>query len=61
MSLDEIINGLQFTIDMFQFDPFTGEKITFPRNELDKITIDACTEAIKILKELKEKKDEKDN
>lgn len=56
MSLDEIINGLQFTIEMFKFDPSTGEMITSPRNDLDKITIDACTEAIKILNDLKEKK-----
>lgn len=50
MTNDEIIQGLQFTIDMFLFDPFTGESLTEPRNDDDKITIDACREAIIALK-----------
>ncbi len=50
MTNEEIIQGLQFTIDMFLFDPFTGESLTEPRNDDDKITIDACKEAIKVLK-----------
>jgi hypothetical protein len=37
---------------MFLFDPLTGETLTKPRNEDDKITIDACKEAIKLLKEM---------
>ena len=50
MTLDEIIQGLQFTVDMFLLDPNTGETLTEPRNDLDKTTIDSCREAIKILK-----------
>lgn len=50
MTNDEIIQGLQFTIDMFLFDPFTGESLTEPRNDDDKITIDACREAIAVLR-----------
>jgi len=50
MTREEIIQGLQFTIDMFRYDPFTGETITEPRNDMDKITIDACSEAIAALK-----------
>ena len=50
MTNEEIIQGLQFTIDMFLFDPFTGESLTEPRNDDDKITIDACREAIIALK-----------
>lgn len=50
MSIESIIQGLQFTIDMFLFDPFTGEILKEPRNDEDKITIEVCREAIKILK-----------
>lgn len=50
MTREEIISGLQFTIDMFLFDPMTGEVLTEPRNEDDKITIDACKGAIELLK-----------
>lgn len=35
----------------FLFDPSTGEKITEPRNEWDKITIDACKGAIELLEQ----------
>lgn len=49
MSLKEIIDGLKFTVDMFLFDPSTGETITEPRNDMDKTTIDACKGAIELL------------
>lgn len=51
MTIEEIIQGLQFTVDMFLFDPTTGETFTEPRNDMDKTTINACKEAIKLLKE----------
>ena len=49
MTLKEIIDGLKFTIDMFLFDPSTGETFTEPRNDMDKTTIDACKGAIELL------------
>ncbi len=49
MTLDEIIQGLQFTVDMFLLDPNTGETLSEPRNDLDKTTIDSCRGAIKVL------------
>lgn len=51
MTREEIISGLQFTIDMFLFDPDTGETYTEPRNDMDKTTIDACRGAIELLKQ----------
>ena len=51
MTREEIIQGLQFTIDMFLFDPLTGELIAKPRNDMDKTTIDACKGAIKELQD----------
>ena len=51
MILKEIINGLKFTVDMFLFDPNTGETFTEPRNDLDKTTIDACKGAIELLEQ----------
>ena len=51
MTKEEIINGLKFTIEMFLFNPNTGETITEPRNDMDKITIDACRGAIELLKQ----------
>lgn len=50
MTREEIINGLQFTVDMFLLDPTTGETLSAPRNSMDMVTIDACKEAIKLLK-----------
>jgi hypothetical protein len=50
MTREEIINGLQFTVDMFLLDPITGETYTEPRNDMDKTTIDACRGAIELLK-----------
>jgi hypothetical protein len=49
MTLKEIIDGLKFTIDMFLFDPTTGETYKEPRNDMDKTTIDACKGAIELL------------
>ena len=51
MTLQEIIDGLKFTIDMFLLDPNTGETITEPRNDMDKTTVDACKGAIELLKQ----------
>ncbi len=49
MTKEQIIQGLQFTIDMFLFDPNTGKTFKEPRNDMDKITVDSCREAIKAL------------
>lgn len=51
MTREEIIDGLKFTVGMFLFDPLTGETITEPRNDMDKITIDACRGAIELLEQ----------
>lgn len=51
MSVKEIIDGLKFTVDMFLFDPNTGETYTEPRNDMDKTTIDACKGAIELLEQ----------
>jgi len=51
MTREEIISGLKFTVDMFLFDPFTGETFTEPRNDMDKTTIDACRGAIELLEQ----------
>lgn len=51
MTLKEIINGLKFTIIMFMQDPVTGEVYTKPKNELDKITVDACKGAIELFEQ----------
>ena len=51
MTKEEIISGLKFTVEMFLFDPSTGEKYTEPRNDMDKTTIDACKGAIELLKQ----------
>ena len=53
MTNKEIIDGLKFTVDMFLFDASTGEVLAEPRNDMDKITVDACREAIKALKQQK--------
>lgn len=50
--IKEIIDGLQFTVDMFLFDPMTGETLTVPKSDMDKITIDACKGAIKLLEQI---------
>ena len=51
MTREEIISGLEFTVEMFLFNPSTGEKYTEPRNDMDKTTIDACRGAIELLKQ----------
>ena len=51
MTRKEIIDGLKFTVDMFLFDTSTGETFTEPRNDMDKITIDACRGAIELLEQ----------
>lgn len=52
MLINQIIDGLQFTIDMFLLDPVTGQILKEPRNEMDLTTIDSCRCAIEILKSL---------
>lgn len=51
MTIKEIIDGLKFTVDMFLFDDVEGVMLTEPRNDLDKITIDACKGAIELLEQ----------
>ena len=51
MTRQEIIEGLKFTVEMFLFDPDTGETLTEPRNDLDRTTIDACRGAIELLEQ----------
>ena len=51
MTKKEIIDGLKFTVDLFLFNPSTGEKLTEPRNDMDKTTIDACKGAIELLEQ----------
>ena len=58
MTIKEIIDGLKFTVDMFLFDPSTGETFTEPRNDMDKTTIDACKGAIELLEQTRMKVDE---
>lgn len=53
MTIKEIIDGLKFTVDMFLFDPNTGETYTEPRNDMDKTTVDACKGAIELLEQTK--------
>lgn len=51
MTVKEIIDGLKYTIAMVSYDPNTGEEPPEPRNDMDKITIDACKGAIKVLEQ----------
>lgn len=51
MTLKEIIDGLQMTIDLCLYNPNTGETITEPRNDMDKTTVDACKGAIELLEQ----------
>jgi hypothetical protein len=52
MTREEIIQGLQFTIDMFLLNPITGEiRAEHTLNDMDKTTVDACREAIKALEQ----------
>lgn len=44
------IDGLKFTMEMFLFDPMTGEnKDPDCLNEMDRITYDSCAIGIKAL------------
>ncbi len=53
MPTDNIVDGLHFTIDMFLFDPGTGEILTDDRlNDLDLTTVLACRGAIEKLQDL---------
>lgn len=49
MNIKEVRDGLQFTIDMFLLDPIRNETLPEPRNELDKITVDACKGALELI------------
>ena len=51
MTREEVISGLEFTAEMFLFDPSTGEIYAEPQNDMDKTTIDACRGAIELLKQ----------
>ena len=51
MTIKEIIDGLKFTVEMFLFNPTTGETYKEPRNDMDKTTIDACNGAIELLEQ----------
>lgn len=51
MTREEIISGLQMTMDLIQFDPGTGNvRPVYTLNDLDKTTYLACKEAIEVLK-----------
>lgn len=51
MTREEIISGLEFTVDMFLLEPMSGETLTAPKSDMDKITIDACKGAIELLEQ----------
>ncbi len=51
MTREKIISGLKFTVEMFLFNPSTGEYHTEPQNDMDRITIDACKGAIELLEQ----------
>ena len=51
MTREEIISGLQMTMDLIQFDPVTGNvRPIYTLNDIDKTTYVACKAAIKALK-----------
>ena len=55
MTREEIIDGLQYTIDMFCFNPSTGEVTGKNRlNDESRLTVDACEGAIEIIKALEQ-------
>ena len=57
--IKEIIDGLQFTVEMFLFDPSTGETRNDSQlNEEDMITVNACRKAIAYIKEKEAGSDE---
>lgn len=47
MTIKEIKDGLKFTVEMYKFDPSTGEE-AMNLNEMDRKTLNACEGAIKI-------------
>ena len=56
MTTKEIIDGLQFTVDMFLLDPTSGETRSREHlNDMDKTTVESCEGAIKILKAIDDK------
>lgn len=56
MTIDEIIEGLKFTVDMFMFNPMTGEDLTKPDlNPDNRRSVEACQGAIAAILELKAK------
>lgn len=53
MDRDTIIDGLRMTMDLFVFDPSTGEERDPDElNDLDRATYDACKGALEILERL---------
>lgn len=51
MDRENVISGLQYTKEMFLFDPATGyTKDPDDLNAIDRITFDACVGAIALLK-----------
>lgn len=51
MTREEIISGLQMTMDLIQFDPVTGNvRPIYTLNDIDKTTYVACKAAIEALK-----------
>jgi hypothetical protein len=56
MTIDEIIEGLKFTVDMFMLNPLTGENLTkLDLNPYNRRAVEACSGAIKAITELKAK------
>ena len=52
MTREEIIDGLKFTVDMFLFNPSTGEVNDKNRlNDESRLTVDACEGTIKALEQ----------
>ena len=50
MTIDEIIEGLKFTVDMFMLNPLTGENLTkLDLNPYNRRAVEACNGAIKRL------------
>lgn len=50
MTREDIISGLKMTINLFLFDPTTGEtKTKHMLNDMDRTTVEACEGAVKLL------------
>lgn len=53
MTIIEVIDGLQMTVDLFLLDPTTGgSRAEEGLNDMDRETVRACKGAIKLLEEL---------